>query len=140
VQRSRKICNAFTVIFSGLVLLLPISVFGTEQTCETPRLKPFHHLSGIVQNQAREYVANATVTILRGNTAQTAAKTDENGRFSFDESNAGNYEIRVEANDHLSVQFPIAVKKPRPQDHRILEITLSTGYPNYSMSVRIMKR
>jgi len=65
-------------------------------TCVSIRLKPLRHVSGTVTNATGGPVRNATVTILEDGTELAAARTGEDGKFTFD-VRRGSYELRARA-------------------------------------------
>lgn len=137
---ARRVHAAFATVVAGLILLLPASSPSTTEICREVHLKPLHCVCGTVINALGEPVARARVTILRDGTGRAAVKTGEDGKFSFDELKAGNYEVQVQAEGFRSFQFPIAVVKPDSKCKRGLEIGLTTGYPENCTGVRLVKR
>jgi Carboxypeptidase regulatory-like domain len=131
--------SAFAAVIAGLVLLLPASSSSTSVICKEVRLKPLHCVCGTVLDATGAPVARATVTILKDGTDNAEVNTGEDGKFSFGEVKAGNYEFSVNANGFRSFQFPIVVAKPDSKCRRALEIRLTLGYPQSCTGVRIVK-
>ena len=131
--------TAFATVITGLVLLLPASSSSTTEICKEVRLKPLHCVCGTLIDTAGAPVARATVTILKDGTGHAAVNTGEDGKFSFDELKAGNYEFCVKANGFRSFRFPIVVVKPDSKCRRALKIRLTLGYPQNCTGVRVVK-
>jgi len=117
---------SFAAIIVGFVLLLPSKV-SYATTCVPVPIKPIRHVCGIVTNQLGEPIPNAKVTILRGIMKLASVQTSEDGRFSFQELEAGNYYIRVEADNYKSAQSPIVLVKPTTKCKQSLEVLLAVG-------------
>jgi carboxypeptidase family protein len=130
---------AFARLVAGLLLLLPASSPSTTEICKEVHLKPLHCVCGIVINALGEPVARARVTILRDGTGRAAIKTGEDGKFSFDDLKAGNYEVQVQAEGFRTFQFPIVLVKPDSKCKRALEVELTTGYPENCTDVHVVK-
>jgi hypothetical protein len=60
-----------------------------------PPLKPLHRICGVVFFPSGDRIANATVSVLEGDKEIAAKKTDDDGKFSFDQLKAGHYELRI---------------------------------------------
>ena len=114
---------------AAVLLLLPwFSAAGTEEICGL-KLKPVHCICGTVINVAGEPVVGATITIFSNGSEAATVKTDESGKFSLDQLQAGSYQVAIQAHDFRSFQFPVALVEPHSKPKRALEIVLTTGYP-----------
>lgn len=92
MRRTRLPLTAF---LATLFLALP-SVVPSATTCvEMPPLKPLHRICGVVFFPSGDRIANATVSVLEGDKEIAAKKTDDDGKFSFDQLKAGHYELRI---------------------------------------------
>jgi Carboxypeptidase regulatory-like domain len=80
-----------------------------------------------VINELREPIPNAKVTILKGETELVAVYADADGKFSFERLEAGNYVIRVQADNYKSAQSPIVIVKPTMKCKRGLRVMLGVG-------------
>jgi hypothetical protein len=105
-------------IISGFILLLP-SGFSYATTCiELPPLKPIHRVCGVVIDPLGEPIPNAKVAIL---------KDGQDGKFSFEQLEAGHYDIHVEANGFKSAYSSIVLVKPAPKCKLALQVLLEVG-------------
>jgi hypothetical protein len=87
-----------------------------------------------------EPIAGATVTVLKNGMQPITVQTGGDGKFSFRELKAGNYDLRVEAGGYQSIEFPIVMAKPDAKCNRSLEIRLYLGYPDSCPDAHIVKR
>ena len=92
----------------------------------------------MLTNQLGEPIPNAKVAILRGARELVSVQTSEDGKFSFEQLEAGNYEIRVEADHYNSVQSPFILVKPKTKCKRALQVILAAGMS--CSSVGLIKR
>lgn len=58
-------------------------------------LKPVHRICGVVFFPSGDRIHNANVSVLKGDKEIAIQKTDDNGKFSFDQLKPGNYELRI---------------------------------------------
>jgi hypothetical protein len=58
-------------------------------------LKPVHRICGVVFFPSGDRIHNANVSVLEGDKEIAIQKTDDNGKFSFDQLRPGNYELRI---------------------------------------------
>lgn len=77
--------------------------------------------------------------VLKNGMQPITVQTGGDGKFSFRELKAGNYDLRVEAGGYQSIEFPIVMAKPGAKCNRSLEIRL-LGYPDSCPDARIVKR
>ncbi len=56
-----------------------------------------------------------------------SVQTTEDGKFSFEQLEAGNYDIRVQADHYNSAQSPIVLAKPAMKCKRGLQVSLAVG-------------
>jgi phosphatidate phosphatase APP1 len=117
---------ALAVIVVGLPLLAPARISCATE-CIAVRVKPIRHICGVVVNLLGERLPNARVTVLNGETQLVAVQTDSDGHFSFENLKAGNYNIRVEADDYKTAWSPIILVKPAANCKRGLRVVLSIG-------------
>jgi 3-dehydroquinate synthase class II len=80
-----------------------------------------------VLNQLGEPIPNAKVTILKGVTELASVQTNDDGKFSFEQLEAGNYDIQVQADSFKSIQSSIVLVKPVTKCKRTLLVTLAVG-------------
>jgi hypothetical protein len=58
-------------------------------------LKPVHRICGVVFFPSGDRIHNANVSVLEADKEIAIQKTDDNGKFSFDQLKPGNYELRI---------------------------------------------
>jgi Carboxypeptidase regulatory-like domain len=124
---------AGTVSFA-LLLLLAVSSCAT--TCLTlPPLKPVQHVCGVVFNNAGEPIADAHVVILKDGVEVVSMQTGADGRFSFEQLSAGNYDIQIQAKGYLGEASAITLVKPDAKCRQELKINLAIGMGCSSISI-----
>jgi len=133
----RRQLTSFGGIIVGFLLLLPAEV-SCATTCILVPIKPIRHVCGMLTNQLGEPIPNAKVAILRGAREIVSVQTSEDGKFSFEQLEAGNYEIRVQADHYNSVQSPFILVKPKTKCKRALQVILAAGMS--CSSVGLIKR
>jgi Carboxypeptidase regulatory-like domain len=112
------------LLIAGFLLLPATLSHATD--CIQPPVKPVHQISGIVTGMGQP-LANAKVTVLRGDTELAAAQTAADGQFSFPQFGAGNYVVRVLAEGYSGAQSAITVVKPRAKSKPQLRVLLDIG-------------
>jgi hypothetical protein len=85
----------FARFMAALFLAAPSGVFSARDCVEVPPIKPVHHICGLVLLEGDVRIANAKVTVLKGNKEIAMQVTKEDGKFSFDELKPGSYELHV---------------------------------------------
>jgi hypothetical protein len=80
-----------------------------------------------VINQLGEPISDATLTILKGISEIASVRANKDGKFSFEQFEAGNYVIRIGADGYQTAQSPIVVVKPSTKCKRSLHVMLSVG-------------
>ncbi len=121
-----NIVASFGAMIAGFLLLSPAEV-SYATTCIVVPIKPIRHVCGIVTNQLGEPIPNAKVTILRGAMELASVQTTEDGKFSLEQLEAGNYDIRIQADHYNSAQSPIVLAKPAMKCKRGLQVLLAVG-------------
>jgi hypothetical protein len=122
------------------VFLLSVRTAGATRSCQELPLKPVHCVRGAVIDPSGAPVANATVKIFKHGTELAALQTREDGKFSYDRSSAGNYDIQVQAAGFEDLRFSVVVGKPNSRCKRALEVRLSVGGLENCNPVRLVKR
>jgi hypothetical protein len=113
-------------ILVGVLLLLAQSL-GAETTCLPVHLKPVHCACGVVIDQSGAPIDGATVTLFKDGKALAVVHGQQDGKFSFDVSQSGSYEIQAQAPLFFSVRFPVTIIKPRAKCKQVLKILLGIG-------------
>jgi hypothetical protein len=109
------------------ILLLPAG-FSSATTCiALPPLKPIHKAFGVVIDPSGEPIPNAKVAVLKDGREVVATQTGMDGKFSFDQLEAGHYDIQVDANGFRSACSSIVVVKPTVKGKQGLEVQLDVG-------------
>src|ERR1700730_18767439 len=122
----RRTLASFAAMVGGFLLLLPAE-FSYATICILVPIKPIRHVCGIVTNRLGEPIQNAKVTILKEATELASAQTSEDGKFSFEQLESGNYNIRVQADHYNPTQSPIVLVKPAMKCKQALEVVLAVG-------------
>jgi Carboxypeptidase regulatory-like domain len=128
--RSLKSSNRSIVVLAvagAAVLLLAVQGFGDERVCLPLRLKPIHCARGIVIDQSGTPIDDVTVTLFKDGKMVATVSDQEDGKFSFDVSQPGNYEIEAKKLGYSGLRFPVVIVKPRKSSARILKVVLDTG-------------
>jgi hypothetical protein len=78
------------------LLLMVHSAAPSATTCVgMPPLKTLHRVRGVVFFPSGVRIPNANVSVLEGDKEIAVQKTDDHGKFSFDQLKPGNYELRI---------------------------------------------
>jgi hypothetical protein len=85
----------FASLLGALLILLPYAISSATTCVGLQPLKPIHRVWGVVFFPSGDRIANAKVTVLQAGKEIAAQETDNDGKFSFDHLEAGNYQIRV---------------------------------------------
>jgi hypothetical protein len=93
----KRVLPIFASLLAAFLLSLPSATFSATTCVERPPLKPVYRISGVIFFPSGDRIANAEVTVLRAGKEIAVQETANDGRFSFDHLEAGNYEIRVHA-------------------------------------------
>jgi hypothetical protein len=109
-----------------LLLLLAGPSWGNECFAPPP-LKPIHRVCGIVINLLGEPLSDAKVTVLQDGREIASRQTSKDGKFSFEQLPAGNYDIKVVAHDYLSANFSIVIARSAVKCKRALQVLLAVG-------------
>jgi hypothetical protein len=88
-------------------VLFPAQISATECIGSTPS-KPVHHIAGVVINILGDRIAGADVSALKDGKVIATLKTDEHGKSSFGELEAGTYEIDADAKGFIGDRFLLA--------------------------------
>jgi|SRR5579863_5605542 len=121
-----------------LLLMLTANLVQSEVICTKQRVKPIHHVCGIVIDQTGAPMAHAKLTILQEGTQLASRETGGDGKFSFDQLKAGNYDVQAQEEGFHSFRFPIVLLKPVERCERALEVELTVGSEACS-GVRLVK-
>jgi Carboxypeptidase regulatory-like domain len=115
----------FAVFVAGVFLLMPTGALrAAEVICSQQQVKPVRHIWGIIIDQSGAPVSRVKVSILKGQRELDVVETGENGEFSFDELDAGNYEVQAEKKGFRTFRFPIVLAKPERRRKKALEVEL----------------
>jgi len=109
-----------------LLLILAGPSWGNECFAPPP-LKPIHRVCGIVINPLGEPLSGAEVTILQDGREVASQQTSKDGKFSFEQLPAGNYDIKVVAHDYPSANFSIVIVRSAVKCKRALQVLLAVG-------------
>ncbi|HLY62917.1 MAG TPA: carboxypeptidase-like regulatory domain-containing protein [Terriglobia bacterium] len=120
------------ILSTSLILGLPMAFFpptctANSFTCREIKLKSLRHMAGVIVDPTGALIPDARVEILKGEMQVAAVKTDQNGRFSFEQLDAGDYQMRAAADGFLTSSFNIVLAKPKPSSKRMLRIVLNLG-------------
>jgi hypothetical protein len=127
------------VIMAGLLLpTVTGPLRASEVVCIRTPLKPVHHICGIIIDLSGAPIAHAKVAILKDETELAGVETGEDGKFSFEELEAGNYDFQARGIGFVTFRFPIVLVRPSKQCKRALEVKLTTGGENCS-GARLVK-
>ncbi len=112
---------------AAVFLLLSAGTSGGEVTCFPVRLKPIRCACGTIINAAGGPVDDAAITLLKDGTALAVVNADQGGKFAFDVSNPGDYEIKAEAPGFQQIRFAVSIVKPQAKCKRALKVKLITA-------------
>ncbi|MGB7666298.1 MAG: carboxypeptidase-like regulatory domain-containing protein [Candidatus Acidiferrales bacterium] len=122
------------LLVAGL-LLLPATLSHATDCIQRP-VKPVRQISGIVTGQRGQPLANAKVTVLKGDAELAVEQTAADGKFSFAQFGAGDYIVRVLSEGYSGVQAPITIVKPRAKGKPQLRVLLDIGSMGCSVLAR----
>jgi hypothetical protein len=67
------------------------------------------------------------VAVLKGTTELASLQTGPDGKFSFEHLEAGNYEIRAEAEHYQTTRSAVVLRNPAKKPKRVLQVVLAFG-------------
>lgn len=82
-------------VLAALLLMVPSAAPATTTCVGMPPLKTLRRVCGVVFFPSGDRIPNANVSVLQGDDEIAVQKTDDHGKFSFDQLKPGNYELRV---------------------------------------------
>jgi uncharacterized protein (DUF2141 family) len=91
----KRVSLLFATLLAALFLVLHGAVSAATTCVEMPPLKPLHRICGVVFFPSGDRIANAKVLVLQAGKVIALQQTSDDGKFSFDQLKAGNYELRV---------------------------------------------
>jgi hypothetical protein len=118
--------SSLTRLTVGFLLLLPASA-SYATTCIEQPVKPIRQVRGIVIDSTGEPIPNAKVTVLKAGTELVVVKTSADGKFSFERLEAGDYEIRIQADGFIVAGSSVLLVKPTTKRKSGLQIVLAMG-------------
>jgi Carboxypeptidase regulatory-like domain len=111
-----------------LVLLLWLPVSGSYATTSIALpVKPIRRVCGIVRDLTGDPIPNAKVTVLKGEAEVVVVQAGEDGKFSCGRLEAGNYNVRVQADGFNTARSSVVIVKPTAKCVEGLEVRLSVG-------------
>jgi hypothetical protein len=121
-------------LLAALLLLLPSAVCSATTCIGLPPLKPIHRICGLVFLPNGHRIANAKVTVLQAGKEIAMQPTDNDGKFSFDQLKAGNYEIRVFVDAIPVAAAQIVLVHPEAKPKREIAVSMNpNGCSNFSL-------
>ena len=84
-----------SIVVSGIFLVLARPVPSATTCVGQEPLKPVRRICGVVFFASGDRAENATVSVLQENKEVAVQHTARDGKFSFDQLNAGHYELRI---------------------------------------------
>lgn len=135
MQLMKRIRAPLATVFAVVFWWLPAGISYATECLPLPPPKPIQHVCGIIINQLGEPIPNAKVAVLKDGQELVALRTDKDGKFSFEQLEAGSYQIQVHGDGYLDAYFPVVVVKPTTKCRRVLQVGLAVGMGCSGMSV-----
>jgi hypothetical protein len=132
MKRARSL---FASLFAALLLSLPSAVFSATTCIGLPPLKPLHPICGVVLVPSGDRIANAKVTVIQGGKEIAVQETGDDGKFSFVQLKAGNYEIQVRVNGLGVASTQVVLVHPEAKPKREIAVIMSLSGVCSSFSV-----
>ena len=114
----------FASFIAALLLSLPYGVFSATTCIGLPPLKPIHRICGVVFFPSGDRIANAKVTVLLAGKEIAVQQTADDGKFSFDQLKAGNYELRVLVNAVRVAATQVVLVRPEAKSKREIAVNM----------------
>ena len=122
----RTSARAATLI-AGVLLSLAASQRSYATSCIVQPVKPIRHRCGIVKDESGTPIPKARVAVLKDGRGRGAVKTGADGAFSFEQLEAGVYEVSVEADGFPRAQSSIVISRPTKKCKRGLQVLLAVA-------------
>jgi hypothetical protein len=125
MERVRTVVASFV---ATILLSLPLVVSSATTCVGMPPLKPIHRICGVVFFPSGDRVHNAKATVLQGGKEIAVQETRDEGKFSFEQVKAGNYEIQVRVNGVPGVaSTQVVLVYPESRTKREIAVNLSVS-------------
>jgi hypothetical protein len=123
----KKMHVRLAALFAGVLFSLPVGAYGATECLSPPPFKPLHHICGMVIDPAGAPVPNAKVSVLKDHREVAALQTAKDGHFSFDQLEAGKYDIQVHRDGYVDAYLSVVIAKPALKSKRALQVNLDIG-------------
>jgi hypothetical protein len=124
----------FASFIAALLLSLPYGAFSATTCIGLPPLKPIHSICGVVFFPSGDRIANAKVTVLQAGKEIAVQQTGDDGKFSFDQFNAGTYQLRVLVNAVPVAATQVVLVHPESKPKREIAVSMMPqGCPSFSL-------
>jgi hypothetical protein len=100
-------------VFSAALGLMVLSILPAPADITVHERLKLRHVCGIVVDSAGEPIPNAKLRMLRGDVEVEAAETPGDGKVDFGRLEAGDYRLKVGAQNFKSDEVPIVIASPR---------------------------
>lgn len=116
------------------LLLAPPTHVSSATTCVgTGPLKPLHRICGVVSFASGGRIANATVSVLEEDKEIAVKKTDDEGKFSFDEVKAGHHELCIRVDGVPGIACTkVVLTRPSTKSKQEVAVNIFLGTANCS--------
>ncbi len=130
-----KLSRHILVLLLTTSLIWPLSANSSATTCvAVPPLKPIHRICGVVFFPSGDRTANAKVTVLQAGKEIAVQQTTNDGKFSFDHLEAGDYEIRIQVNAIPLAATKVVLVHPEVKPKREIAVSMMTqGCSSFSL-------
>src|ERR1700722_7815267 len=108
----KRLRSVAYVLVAVIILLFAGQSEANTVICHKVRPITLRWMQGRVVDQLGSPVPQASVDLLRNEMVLASVQTNDDGRFSFQDVKAGNYELRAEYPGFISDQYPVVLKKP----------------------------
>src|SRR5215469_1644599 len=95
IEYMKRVRIPWASLLAALLLMVPSAAPSATTCVGMPPLKTLHRVCGVVFFPSGDRVPNANVSVLEGDKEIAVQKTDDHGKFSFDQLKPGNYQLRI---------------------------------------------
>jgi hypothetical protein len=128
---NRRLCSAL-----GLVLLAPCNL--NANVCVYKPLT-VNYVCGVTVDQQDRPIANANLSILKGDALLSEQQSAPDGTFNFPKLAPGKYNIRIKASGFSSGYYSITIAKPVLSCKRLLRVQLNIGGADCPGDIEVKK-
>lgn len=120
----KRVRPFFASLLAALLFSLPSAISSATTCIGLPPLKPVHRICGVVFFPSGDRIVSAKITVLQAGKEIAVQETDNDGKFSFDHLEAGNYEIRIHVEAVPVAATDLVLVRPQSKPNREIAVSM----------------